>query len=156
MAGETTIVIVGNLTDTPELRATPSGVMVAKFTVASTPRTLDRQSGEWRDGTPLFMACTAWREMAEHIAESLDRGMRVIVQGRLKQENWEDKDSGAKRSRLVLEVDEVGPALRYATAKVTKAQGSGGGASQSARGGFGTSGTQSGGAGSSFDDEPPF
>src|SRR3954465_1041169 len=100
MAGETTITVVGNLTDDPELRFTPSGAGVAKFSVASTPRTLDRASGEWRDGDALFLRCTAWRDLAEHVAESLHKGDRVIVQGRLKQDNWQDKDTGAKRSAI--------------------------------------------------------
>ncbi|MEV0901544.1 single-stranded DNA-binding protein [Actinoplanes sp. NPDC049802] len=134
MAGETTITVVGNLTDDPELRFTPSGAAVAKFRIASTPRTLDRQTGEWKDGEPLFLACNIWRDAAEHVAESLQRGARVIVQGRLRQRSYETKE-GEKRTVYELEVDEIGPSLRYATAKVQKANRSGGGG-----GGFGSSG----------------
>jgi single-strand DNA-binding protein len=143
MAGETTITIVGNLTDDPELRFTPSGAAVAKFRIASTPRTLDRQSGEWKDGEPLFLACNIWRDAAEHVAESLQRGARVIVQGRLRQRSYETRE-GEKRTVYELEVDEIGPSLRYATAKVQKMARSGGGG-----GGFGASGGggASGGAG---------
>ncbi|MEU4692020.1 single-stranded DNA-binding protein [Actinoplanes sp. NPDC023714] len=142
MAGETTITVVGNLTDDPELRFTPSGAAVAKFRIASTPRTLDRQSGEWKDGEPLFLACNIWRDAAEHVAESLQRGARVIVQGRLRQRSYETRE-GEKRTVYELEVDEIGPSLRYATAKVQKMNRSGGGG-----GGFGASGggnRQSGG-----------
>jgi single-strand DNA-binding protein len=156
MAGETTITVVGNLTDDPELRFTPSGAAVAKFRIASTPRTLDRQSGEWKDGEPLFLACNIWRDAAEHVAESLQRGARVIVQGRLRQRSYETRE-GEKRTVYELEVDEIGPSLRYATAKVQKMSRSGGGG-----GGFGASGgggnrQPSGGGGggnnsSSFDD----
>ncbi|WP_433827820.1 single-stranded DNA-binding protein [Actinoplanes sp. CA-015351] len=135
MAGETTITVVGNLTDDPELRFTPSGAAVAKFRIASTPRTLDRQSGEWKDGEPLFLACNIWRDAAEHVAESLQRGARVIVQGRLRQRSYETRE-GEKRTVYELEVDEIGPSLRYATAKVQKASRSGGGGG----GGFGASG----------------
>jgi single-strand DNA-binding protein len=182
MAGETTITVVGNLTDDPELRFTPSGAAVAKFRIASTPRTLDRQSGEWKDGEPLFLACNIWRDAAEHVAESLQRGARVIVQGRLRQRSYETRE-GEKRTVYELEVDEIGPSLRYATAKVQKMSRSGGGGGG---GGFGSGGggnrpqQQSGGGGgnssfddpwataapasssgggrssSSFDDEPPF
>ncbi|BBH65411.1 single-stranded DNA-binding protein [Actinoplanes sp. OR16] len=185
MAGETTITVIGNLTDDPELRFTPSGAAVAKFRIASTPRTLDRQSGEWKDGEPLFLACNIWRDAAEHVAESLQRGARVIVQGRLRQRSYETRE-GEKRTVYELEVDEIGPSLRYATAKVQKASRSGGGGG----GGFGASGGgnrqsggnggggggnrdfddpwataapassggggRSGGGNSSFDDEPPF
>ena len=128
MAGETTITIVGNLTADPELRFTPSGAAVANFTVASTPRTFDRQSNEWKDGETLFMRCSIWRDAAENIAESLHRGTRVIVTGRLKSRSYETKE-GEKRTVIELDVDEVGPSLRYASAKVTKAErgGSGGG-----------------------------
>ena len=128
MAGETTITIVGNLTADPELRFTPSGAAVANFTVASTPRTFDRQTNEWKDGETLFMRCSIWRDAAENIAESLHRGTRVIVTGRLKSRSYETKE-GEKRTVVELEVDEVGPSLRYASAKVTKAErgGSGGG-----------------------------
>src|SRR3954451_10834565 len=120
MAGETVITVVGNLTDDPELRFLPNGTGMTKFTVASTPRTLDRESGKWKDGDPLFLLCTAWRDLAEHIAESLAKGTRVIVQGRLRLSRWEDKESGDKRSAYGLHVDEVGPSLRFAQAKVTK------------------------------------
>ena len=128
MAGETIITIVGNLTADPELRFTPSGAAVANFTVASTPRTFDRQTNEWKDGETLFMRCSIWREAAENIAESLHRGTRVIATGRLKSRSYETKE-GEKRTVIELDVDEVGPSLRYASAKVTKAQrgGSGGG-----------------------------
>jgi len=155
MAGETTITVVGNLTDDPELRFTPSGAAVAKFRIASTPRTLDRQSGEWKDGEPLFLACNVWRDAAEHVAESLQRGARVIVQGRLRQRSYETRE-GEKRTVYELEVDEIGPSLRYATAKVQKMSRSGGGG-----GGFGASGggagggnrqSSGGGGGNNFDD----
>lgn len=128
MAGETTITIVGNLTADPELRFTPSGAAVANFTVASTPRSFDRQSNEWKDGETLFMRCSIWRDSAENVAESLHRGTRVIVTGRLKSRSYETKE-GEKRTVIELDVDEVGPSLRYASAKVTKAErgGSGGG-----------------------------
>src|SRR4051794_7211958 len=155
MAGETTITVVGNLTDDPELRFTPSGAAVAKFRIASTPRTMDRQSGEWKDGEPLFLACNVWRDAAEHVAESLQRGARVIVQGRLRQRSYETRE-GEKRTVYELEVDEIGPSLRYATAKVQKMSRSGGGG-----GGFGATGgggggggnrQPSGGGGTNFDD----
>jgi single-strand DNA-binding protein len=120
MANETNITMVGNLTADPELRFLPSGVAMVKFTIASTPRTLDRQSGEWKDGDPLFMNCSAFRDLAEHIAESLTRGTRVILTGRLKLSRWEDKDTGEKRSAYSLDVDEIGPSLRFAQAKVQK------------------------------------
>src|SRR5690242_5341873 len=127
MAGETVITVVGNLTDDPELRFTPSGAAVAKFRIASTPRTLDRQSGEWKDGEPLFLACNIWRDAAEHVAESLQRGARVIVQGRLRQRSYETRE-GEKRTVYEIEVDEVGPSLKSATAKVNKTtRGAGGG-----------------------------
>jgi single-strand DNA-binding protein len=135
MAGETTITIVGNLTADPELRFTPSGAAVANFTVASTPRTFDRQSNEWKDGETLFMRCSIWRDAAENIAESLHRGTRVIVTGRLKSRSYETKE-GEKRTVIELDVDEVGPSLRYASAKVTKAERGGSG------GGFGGQGGQ--------------
>ena len=121
MAGETSFVIVGNLTADPELRFTPAGAAVAKFTVASTPRVFDKQANEWRDGESLFLQCSVWRQAAEHVAESLTRGMRVIVQGQLKQRSYE-KD-GQKRTVFEVSVDEVGPSLRNATAVVTKASG---------------------------------
>jgi single-strand DNA-binding protein len=158
MAGETTITVVGNLTDDPELRFTPSGAAVAKFRIASTPRTLDRQSGEWKDGEPLFLACNIWRDAAEHVAESLQRGARVIVQGRLRQRSYETRE-GEKRTVYELEVDEIGPSLRYATAKVQRMNrsggGSGGGFGASNGGGGGSrpsSGGGGGGGGGNFDD----
>jgi len=128
MAGDTVITIVGNVTGDPELRFTPSGAAVANFTVASTPRAFDRQSNEWKDGETLFMRCSVWRDAAENVAESIQRGARVIVTGRLKSRSYETKE-GEKRTVLEMEVDEVGPSLRYATAKVNKTQrgGSGGG-----------------------------
>jgi single-strand DNA-binding protein len=176
VAGDTTITVVGNLTADPELRFTPSGAAVANFTVASTPRIFDRQSSEWKDGEALFLRCSIWREAAENVAESLTRGSRVIVTGRLKQRSFETRE-GEKRTVFEVEVDEIGPSLRYATAKVNKASRSGGGG-----GGFGSGSRQapapapasapaeaSGGAGEdpwgsapasgSFgggDDEPPF
>ncbi|MDT5094586.1 MAG: single-strand DNA-binding protein [Mycobacterium sp.] len=173
MAGDTTITVVGNLTADPELRFTPSGAAVANFTVASTPRIYDRQSGEWKDGEALFLRCNIWREAAENVAESLTRGSRVIVTGRLKQRSFETRE-GEKRTVFEVEVDEIGPSLRYATAKVNKASRGGGG------GGFGGGGGGGGGgsrpaasdkpaddpwgsapasgsfAGGAADDEPPF
>ena len=126
MAGETVITVVGNLTADPELRFTPNGAAVANFTVASTPRTFDRQTNEWKDGEALFLRCSVWREAAENVAESLTKGMRVIVQGRLRARSYDDRD-GNRRTSWELDVDEVGPALRFATAKVTRAQRGGGG-----------------------------
>jgi single-strand DNA-binding protein len=171
MAGETTITVIGNLTDDPELRFTPSGAAVAKFRIASTPRTLDKATGEWKDGEPLFLACSVWRQVAENVAESLQRGARVIVSGRLRQRSYETRE-GEKRTVIELEVDEIGPSLRYATAKVQKMSRSGGGGGG---GGFGASGggnnsaggggfaddpwataTPASGSGGNFDDEPPF
>jgi single-strand DNA-binding protein len=164
MAGETTITVIGNLTADPELRFTPSGAAVASFTVAATPRTFDRQTGEWKDGDALFMRCNIWRQAAENVAESLTRGMRVIVQGRLRQRSYETRE-GEKRTVVEMEVDEVGPSLRYATTKVNKVARSGGGG-----GGF-SGGGQSGGSapvddpwgsappaspGGGFSEEPPF
>ncbi|MFE9251901.1 single-stranded DNA-binding protein [Streptomyces sp. NPDC007088] len=141
MAGETVITVVGNLVDDPELRFTPSGAAVAKFRVASTPRTFDRQTNEWKDGESLFLTCSVWRQAAENVAESLQRGMRVIVQGRLKQRSYEDRE-GVKRTVYELDVDEVGASLRSATAKVTKTTGRGG------QGGYGggNGGGQQGGS----------
>lgn len=121
MAGETVVTIVGNLTADPELNFTQSGLGVANFTVASTPRSFDKQSNEWRDGEALFMRCSVWRETAEYVAESLKKGMRVIVQGRLRQRSFETRE-GEKRTVIELDVDEVGPSLRYARAQVTKAE----------------------------------
>ncbi len=118
MAGETTLTVIGNLTVAPELRYTQSGTAVANFAIASTPRTFDRQSGQWRDGDTLFLRCTCWNQLAEHVAACLDRGMRVVAQGRLRQRSY-DK-AGEKRSTIEFEVDEIGPSLRYATATVTK------------------------------------
>ena len=125
MAGETTITVIGNLTNDPELRFTPSGSAVANFTVASTPRTFDRQANEWKDGETLFLRASIWREAAENVAESLTKGMRVIVTGRLKSRSYETKE-GEKRTVIELEVDEIGPSLRYASAKVNRTQRSGG------------------------------
>jgi single-strand DNA-binding protein len=138
MAGDTVITVIGNITGDPELRFTPSGAAVANFTVASTPRQFDRQSNEWKDGETLFMRCSVWRDAAENVAESLQRGTRVIVTGRLKSRSYETKE-GEKRTVIEMEVDEVGPSLRYATAKVNKTQRGGGG------GGFG-GGQQGGGS----------
>ncbi|MCX4828142.1 MULTISPECIES: single-stranded DNA-binding protein [unclassified Streptomyces] len=142
MAGETVITVVGNLTDDPELRFTPSGAAVANFTIASTPRTFDRQTNEWKDGDALFLRASIWRQAAENVAESLTRGMRVVAQGRLRQRSYETQQ-GEKRTVVELEVDEIGPSLRYATAKVTKTPGRGG---QGGGGGFG-GGQQGGGGG---------
>ncbi len=170
MAGDTIITVVGNLTADPELRFTPSGAAVANFTVASTPRIFDRQSNEWKDGDALFMRCSIWREAAENVAESLTRGSRVIVQGRLKQRSYETRE-GEKRTVVELEVDEIGPSLKYATAKVNKASRSGGGGGGFGSGGGGSRASGGGGeakqedpwgsapASGSFsggDDEPPF
>ena len=120
MAGETIITVVGNLTADPELRYTQNGIPVVGFTVASTPRMFDRQSNEWKDGDALFLRCSAWREFAEHIAGSLSKGMRVVAQGRLRQRSYQDRE-GVQRTAIELEVDEIGPSLRYATAQVTRA-----------------------------------
>ncbi len=174
MAGDTTITVVGNLTADPELRFTPSGAAVANFTVASTPRIYDRQSSEWKDGEALFLRCNIWREAAENVAESLTRGSRVIVTGRLKQRSYETRE-GEKRTVVEVEVEEIGPSLKYATAKVNKASrggGSGGfgGGGGAPAGGGGGGGPRGGGesqddpwgnapASGSFggsDDEPPF
>ncbi|MFJ9414966.1 single-stranded DNA-binding protein [Streptomyces sp. NPDC101227] len=139
MAGETVITVVGNLVDDPELRFTPSGAAVAKFRVASTPRTFDRQTNEWKDGESLFLTCSVWRQAAENVAESLTRGTRVVVQGRLKQRSYEDRE-GVKRTVYELDVEEVGASLKNATAKITKTGGRGG-----QGGGFGGGGQQGGG-----------
>ena len=125
MAGETQITVVGNLVDDPELRFTPSGAAVANFRIASTPRTFDRQANEWKDGEALFLRASVWREFAEHVAGSLTKGSRVIATGRLKQRSYETRE-GEKRTAIELEVDEIGPSLRYATAQVTRAAGGGG------------------------------
>ena len=140
MAGETVITVVGNLTADPELRFTPSGAAVASFTVASTPRTFDRQTSEWKDGDTLFLRCSIWREAAENVAESLTKGTRVIVQGRLVQRSFETRE-GEKRTVVEMQVDEVGLSLRYATAKPNRTQRGGGG------GGFGNQGSGFGGGG---------
>src|SRR4030095_11975155 len=126
MAVETVITVVGNLTNDPELRFTPSGAAVASFTVASTPRTFDRNTNEWKDGDALFLRCSIWRQAAENVAESLHKGARVIVQGRLKQRTFETRE-GEKRTVIEMDVDEIGPSLHYATAKVVKAARGGGG-----------------------------
>ena len=146
MAGETVITVVGNLTADPELRFTNSGVPVASFTVASTPRMFDRQAGEWKAGEALFLRCSIWRDAAENVAESLEKGNRVIVQGRLKQRSYTDRE-GNNRTSIELDVDEIGPALRYATAKPTRVQrgGGGGGFGGGNQGGFGGQGGQQGG-----------
>jgi single-strand DNA-binding protein len=144
MAGDTVITVVGNLVDDPELRFTPSGAAVAKFRVASTPRTFDRQTNEWKDGDSLFLTCSVWRQAAENVAESLQRGMRVIVQGRLKQRSYEDRE-GVKRTVYELDVDEVGASLRSATAKITKTSGGGRSGQQGGYGGGGGQGGAQGG-----------
>ena len=159
-AGDTAITIAGNLVDDPELRYTPTGQAVARFRVASTPRFMDRQTNEWKDGESLFLSCNVWRQAAENVAESLQRGMRVIVQGRLKQRSYETKE-GEKRTVYEVEVDEVGPSLRNASAKVTKTQRGGGGFGGGASSGGGASddpwaaAAPAGGGGGSYD-EPPF
>ncbi|MDQ1464918.1 MAG: single-strand DNA-binding protein [Actinomycetota bacterium] len=160
-AGDTAITLIGNLVDDPELRFTPSGQAVAKFRIASTPRYMDKATNEWKDGESLFLTCNVWRQAAENVAESLQRGMRVIVSGRLKQRSYETKE-GEKRTVFEVEVDEVGPSLRNATAKVVKA-------ARGPGGGFGSGGGGGGGgtpaddpwstapaAGGGFSDEPPF
>jgi single-strand DNA-binding protein len=144
MAGDTVITIIGNLTADPELRFTPSGAAVANFTVASTPRMFDRQSNEWKDGETLFMRCSIWRDAAENVAESLQRGMRVIASGRLKSRSYETKE-GEKRTVVEMDVDEIGPSLRSATAKVNKTQRGGGGGFGAGQQGSGWSGGQGGG-----------
>jgi single-strand DNA-binding protein len=171
MAGDTQITIAGNLVDDPQLRYTPTGQAVANFRVASTPRFRDNASGEWKDGDSLFLSCNVWRQAAENVAESLQRGMRVIVYGRLRQRSYETKE-GEKRTVYEIEVDEVGPSLRNASAKVTKSSRStgGGGFSGGQSGGGGQSGYGGGGGrpanddpwsydaggGDGFSDEPPF
>jgi single-strand DNA-binding protein len=161
MAGDTVITVIGNLTADPELRFTPAGAAVANFTVASTPRVFDRQSNEWKDGEALFLRCNIWREAAENVAESLTRGSRVIVSGRLKQRSYETRE-GEKRSVVELEVDEVGPSLRYATAKINKTTRGGGGGgggfsgggNSNSGGGGGSFGGSGGGRGQSAGDDP--
>ena len=175
MAGETIITVVGNLTADPELRYTQNGLAVANFTIASTPRTFDRQANEWKDGEALFLRASVWREFAEHVAGSLTKGSRVIASGRLKQRSYETKE-GEKRTTIELEVDEIGPSLRYATASVTRAPSSrgavgggsfGGGQSDDAWAPSAPAARQSGGAGgaggdvwntpgTSYGDETPF
>ena len=170
MAGDTIMTVIGNLTADPELRFTASGAAVANFTVASTPRTFDRASGEWKDGEALFLRCNIWRQAAENVAESLSRGSRVIVSGRLKQRSFETKE-GEKRTVIELEVDEIGPSLRYATAKVNRAQrsdSSGGGGYGGGSGSGGSGGRPStpvddpwgsappAGSSGGYSDEPPF
>lgn len=143
MAGETIITVVGNLTNDPELRFTPSGSAVANFTIASTPRTFDRQTNDWKDGETLFLRASVWREAAENVAETLTKGTRVVAQGRLKSRTYDTKE-GEKRTVMELEVDEIGPSLRYAAAKVSRTQRSGGGGG----GGFGGNSSGNSGAGS--------
>lgn len=171
MAGETTITVIGNLTNDPELRFTPSGSAVANFQIASTPRTFDRQANEWKDGETLFLRAAVWKEPAENVAESLTKGMRVIVTGRLKSRSYETKE-GEKRTVVELEVDEIGPSLRYANAKVNRTQRSGNGGNQGGGNYQGSSGNWAGNqsqqddpwAGNSnanaggfgADEEPPF
>ncbi|PRZ41512.1 single-strand DNA-binding protein [Antricoccus suffuscus] len=159
MAGETIITVVGNLTADPELRFTPSGAAVANFTVASTPRMFDKNANEWKDGEALFMRCSIWRQAAENVAESLQKGARVVVTGRLKQRSYETKE-GEKRTVVELDAEEIGPSLKYATAKVTRAsRGSSGFGGNSGGGGGGQSEDPWGSApsaGGGFSDEPPF
>jgi single-strand DNA-binding protein len=165
VAGETVITVVGNLTGDPELRFTPSGAAVASFTVASTPRTLDKATNEWKDGEALFLRCSIWRQAAENVAESLQKGMRVVVQGRLQQRSYETKE-GEKRSVIEMQVDEIGPSLKYATAKVnrtTRGGGSGGFGAPSGGSGAGApaddpwaSSAPASGGSSWGSDEPPF
>jgi single-strand DNA-binding protein len=150
MAGETVITVVGNLTADPELRFTPSGAAVASFTIASTPRTFDRNSNEWKDGEALFLRCSIWRQAAENVAESLQRGMRVVASGRLKQRSFETRE-GEKRTVIELDVDEIGPSLRYATAKVNRTQ-----RGSSTAGGFGSSGGGTGGGSGGQQAEDPW
>ena len=157
MAGDTQLTVVGNLTGDPELRFIQSGAAVVNFTVASTPRTFDRQSNEWKDGDTLFMRCSLWREAAENVAESLTKGMRVIVTGRLVSRSWEA--NGEKRTVTEMQVDEVGPSLRYATAKVTRTQRGGGSGGAPSGGGFSAPAGGSDGdpwASAPASDEPPF
>jgi single-strand DNA-binding protein len=146
VAGETIITVVGNLTSDPELRYTQNGLAVANFTIASTPRNFDRQANEWKDGEALFLRASVWRDFAEHVAGSLAKGSRVIATGRLKQRSYETRE-GEKRTAIELEVDEIGPSLRYATAQVTRASGGGGG-----QGGGGPRGQVSGGGARQNDD----
>ncbi len=149
MAGETPLTLVGNLTGDPELRFTPSGAAVANFTVASTPRTFDRQTSEWKDGETVFMRCSIWREAAENVAESLHRGTRVVVSGRLVSRSW-DTAEGEKRTVMEMQADEIGPSLKYATASVTKAQRGGGGGFGGNQGGQSNQGGGSNSGGSNI------
>jgi single-strand DNA-binding protein len=153
MAGETLITVVGNLTDDPELRFTPSGAAVANFTVASTPRTFDKNSNEWVDQEAMFLRCSIWRQAAENVAESLQRGMRVVVQGRLKARSYETRE-GEKRTVFEIEVDEIGPSLKFATAKVNRTSRQGGGGGYSGGGGQGSQGGQGQGGQSATADDP--
>jgi single-strand DNA-binding protein len=153
MAGETVITVVGNLVDDPELRFTPSGAAVANFRLASTPRTYDRQSGEWKDGETLWLGCSVWRQAAENVAESLTKGTRVLVQGRLKSRQYETRE-GEKRTVFEIDVDEIGPSLRNATAKVNKTTRSGGGSSGWSGGDGGSSGGGSSFAGGGSGNDP--
>ncbi|HJR89075.1 MAG TPA: single-stranded DNA-binding protein [Aeromicrobium sp.] len=162
MAGETIITVVGNLTDDPELKFTPSGAPVANFTVASTPRTFDRQTNEWKDGDALFLRCAAWRNLAENVAESLTKGQRVIVTGALRVRQYERQD-GSKGTSVEMNVDEVGPSLKFATAKVTKATrsgsasgGGGGGWDQPAQQSPAADVWNTGGGAAGSTEEPPF
>jgi single-strand DNA-binding protein len=161
-AGDTQITIIGNLVDDPQLRYTPTGQAVANFRVASTPRFMDRQTNEWKDGDSLFLSCNVWRQAAENVAESLQRGMRVIVSGRLRQRSYETKE-GEKRTVYEVEVDEVGPSLRNASAKVVRSSRATGGQASGGQGGYGSSGGRANDdpwssepADSGFSDEPPF
>ena len=146
MAGETVITVVGNLTADPELRYTQNGLAVANFTIASTPRTFDRQANEWKDGDALFLRASVWREFAEHVAGSLTKGSRVIAQGRLRQRSYQDRE-GQQRTSIELEVDEIGPSLRYATAQITRAPGGSGGGAGGGRGQVGGGNSSGGGNG---------
>ncbi len=163
-AGDTQITVIGNLVDDPQLRYTPTGQAVANFTVASTPRFLDKATNEWKDGDALFLRCSVWRQAAENVAESLQRGMRVIVSGRLRQRSYETKE-GEKRTVYEVEVDEVGPSLRYASAKVVRSSRTTGQGSSGGQAGYSSSGgranddpwaSESSSADSGFSDEPPF
>ena len=154
MAGETIITLVGNLTADPELRFTPSGAAVANFTVASTPRTFDRNTNEWRDGDAMFISCAVWRQAAENVAESLQKGMRVIVQGRLKSRSYETRE-GERRTVFEIDVDEIGPALKYAIAKVTRNSGGGQGGNRPPAGGQGGGqGGQPASSGGGYGEDP--
>lgn len=159
MSGETVITVVGNLTADPELRYTSTGLAVASFTIASTPRMFDKQSGEWKDGAPLFLRASVWREFAEHVASSLSKGARVVAQGKLKQRQYETKE-GEKRTAIELEVEEIGPSLRYATAQVTRASAGARQQPQQQSQGWATAPvpdqSQAWSGGGDYQDEPPF